>query len=219
LQQAWPDDFADHPLAKRMYPDAQERHWLGTMIDRQVQTALSSGMGRLFDGFAALLGVCTRNSFEAQAGMKLESLAFAAGEANPRDEQPLYGIENEPENGDTNAARLRELSFVPLVRWVIQAISKGMAVEEISARIHQEMAAAWAAVVKEAAARTGWKQVVLSGGVFCNQQLLLTLSARLRSQGLTVWRHRLVPANDGGLALGQAAVAAARLQNAERWAD
>lgn len=82
---------------------------------------------------------------------------------------------------------------------------------------HDHLAGAWESVVIEAVQRTGVRCVGLTGGVFCNELLTRLLSERIEGKGLRVLRHSVVPPNDGGLSLGQAAVAAARLSDRETW--
>jgi hydrogenase maturation protein HypF len=147
---------------------------------------LSSGMGRLFDAVAALLGVRDETTYEGQAAIELEQLA---GEvvANPY------------------AWRFGDGS--QLVRVVHDDLEAGRERREIAAAFHETIAAAAADACAEAAAP---RTVVLSGGTFQNVRLARSTQARLEAHGFRVLRHRLVPANDGGLSFGQAAVAARR---------
>jgi len=87
---------------------------------------------------------------------------------------------------------------------------------ELAALFHRQLARAWEKIVIREAQRTDISTVALSGGVFCNEKLTRLLRGRLEKKGFRVLRHRLVPPNDGGLALGQAAVAVKRVQNDER---
>jgi hydrogenase maturation protein HypF len=151
-----------------------------------VNAPLSSGMGRLFDAVAALLGLRDVGTYEGQAAVELEQLAGSTS-AEPY-EWPF---------GDG----------VPLVRAVHDDLADGRPRGEIAAAFHETVAAAAAAACAELAEP---RTVVLSGGTFQNVRLLASTRQRLESLGFRVLTHRLVPPNDGGLSYGQAAVAAAR---------
>ena len=148
---------------------------------------LSSGMGRLFDAVAAVLGVRDRVSFEGQAAIELEYLAGSAV-AEPYPWQ----------FGDTTG----------LVATCHEDLRKGRDPSEIAARFHETIAAGAAGACADAG---GAGTVVLSGGTFQNLRLLDSTRRRLEAKGFRVLSHRLVPPNDGGISYGQAAVAARRL--------
>ncbi len=152
-----------------------------------VNAPLSSGMGRLFDAVAAILGVRERVTYEGQAAIELEHLAGATA-AEPYGW--LFG------------------DGAPLVAAVADDVAGGRPRSEIAAAFHEAVARAAA----DACAETnGGGAVVLSGGSFQNLRLLASTRARLEAHGFRVLAHRLVPPNDGGISYGQAAVAAARL--------
>ena len=144
-------------------------------------------MGRLFDAVAAVLGVRTEVTYEGQAAIELEQLAGDV-EAEPY-----------PWSFGDGAA---------LVRAVYDDLADGRPRAEIAAAFHEAVAAGAAA----ACAEPGEPRVVaLSGGTFQNLRLLGSVRRRLQEAGFRVLTHRLVPPNDGGIAYGQAAVAARRL--------
>jgi hydrogenase maturation protein HypF len=153
-----------------------------------VNAPLSSGMGRLFDAAAAVLGVRDRVSYEGQAAIELEQLAGFA-EAEPW--------------------RWRFGSTTALVALVADELAAGRARAEIAAAFHETIAASAAA--EAYALADGCDTVVLSGGSFQNRRLAASTRARLEAYGFRVLEHRLVPPNDGGISYGQAAVAARRL--------
>jgi hydrogenase maturation protein HypF len=199
LHQAFGDGFAEHPAAGTLFPDSQERSVIATMLARRFNTAISSGAGRVFDGVAALLGVCSRNTYEAEAAMTLESLASEAPDVE--DEENLFVL-----RGDGPVS----IDLSPLILSLLEGMDSGAQRSSMAALFHRQFARAWEKIVIREAQRTGLNIVALSGGVFCNQILTQSLSRRLQSRGLRVLRHRLVPPNDGGLALGQAAIANSR---------
>jgi hydrogenase maturation protein HypF len=156
-----------------------------------VNAPLASGMGRLFDAVASLLGVRYEVSYEGQAAIELEHLA---GET--RADAYFCPVED------------GVLESTALVRAVVADLEAGRTCEEIAAAFHEGVAAAFARACGEVGGPT---TVVLSGGSFQNLRLLGSLRARLEALGFEVLSHRLVPPNDGGISYGQAAVAAARL--------
>jgi len=103
----------------------------------------------------------------------------------------------------------------PIIEGVVEALGVGALPAEISARFHRTLIDLFVAAAREATKRTGLKDVVLGGGVFQNEILLLETDLLLRAEGFSVHRPLLVPANDGAIALGQAAVARARLAEHE----
>jgi hydrogenase maturation protein HypF len=160
--------------------------WERVRESLKLDPPLASGMGRLFDAVAAVLGVRDRVSYEGQAAIELEHLA-----------------------GDTSAEpypwRFGDPTYLVTLCY-LEAVN-GRAREEIAARFHETVAAAAAEECVEAAEP---RTVVLSGGTFQNVRLLRSTRRRLEERGFRVLTHRQVPPNDGGLSYGQAAVAAAR---------
>lgn len=157
----------------------------------------SSGAGRWFDAVAALLGVRQRVSYDGQAPAELESIATSA----PVDAYPF-----ELQAGDPFQIDLR-----PTIRAVVADVSTGSPDSITSARFHETMARAIEAGCHLARAQSGVNTVVLGGGCFQNRLLLQRAKERLETAGFFVLCAREVPQNDGGLSLGQAAVAAQRL--------
>lgn len=183
-------------------PDA--RRWRLVMRVAASPTAapLSTSAGRLFDAVASLLGVAHHSSFEAEAAMRLESLACGI---DPKDagRYPV-GMQGEPLRVDT----------LELIRRLVADRLAGVPVELLAARFHESLAGAVTAACRRLCADTGLRRVALSGGVFQNALLLERVGALLRDAGLEVHSNRSVPANDGGISLGQALVAAARSRRA-----
>jgi hydrogenase maturation protein HypF len=157
----------------------------------------TSSMGRLFDAVAALCGVRARVSYEGQAAVELE--AVAAGAPSGGYELPLI-----EENGR------RELDPRDAIRAIASDVSAGVPVATVAARFHEGIALATARACVDAAERHGVELVVLSGGVFQNRTLLERTAALLTAAGLHPLVPERLPPNDGGIAYGQAAVAAAR---------
>lgn len=169
------------------------------MLDRRVNSPLTSSAGRLFDAVACLAGLGDTVSFEGQAAMRLEAAADAGGSDGG------YGFEL------CGAGERIEVDTRPFVRGVAGDAARGVPAAIIAGRFHAGLAEAVAAVCTHLRKSSGYETVALSGGVFLNRRLTREVAARLTSGGFRVLRHHRVPPNDGGLSLGQLAVAAARL--------
>ncbi|MEJ2591740.1 MAG: carbamoyltransferase HypF [Candidatus Thiodiazotropha sp.] len=184
--------------------DRQPLKTLTRMIDGGINSPLSSSCGRLFDGVAALLGICRESiSYEGQAAIELETAALAAG---PRDPE---GYPLRIDEGDG----LWQLDPAPLWPALLDDLRAGMAVSRIAWRFHLGLASAVAGMAVRLARVSAVSTVALSGGVFQNRTLFELVVSQLREAGLRVLSHSRVPANDGGISLGQAAVGAARMLN------
>jgi hydrogenase maturation protein HypF len=174
---------------------------LSRAAERGLNAPLTSSAGRLFDAIASLLGLRDRVDFEAQAAIELEALAGC-------DDVDGYPVRLD---GDEGPLIVRSTD---LVRGVVDDLLRETPAATISARFHATLAEVIAEVSSRIGRRRGVQAVALSGGVFQNVRLLEATTARLESRGFEVYRHRQVPPNDGGLALGQAAVAARSLARA-----
>jgi len=173
---------------------------LRTMLERGLNSPLSSSAGRLCDAVAAALGLSGETiTYEGQAAIELEALAVTA----MADAGPGYPF-------DVSASRsCRVLNPAPLWPALFADLEAGTSPGRIAARFHLGLCDALASLAGQIAAEEGVDRVALSGGVFQNRLILEGLCERLRASGLSPLTHHRVPANDGGLSLGQAAVAAA----------
>lgn len=171
----------------RRYAQARE------LVDKRIRSFPTTSTGRLFDTAAALLGFTREITFEGQAAIWLEHLARGA---TPE-------VEGYPAGFDG-----REIDFRPLLAGVIKDRLAGRASGEIARAFHRGLAAGVAEAAMKIAEREGLKTVALSGGVFQNRLLLDEIAERLGAAGHALWANREVPANDGGISLGQAALAA-----------
>ncbi|MFB1495784.1 MULTISPECIES: carbamoyltransferase HypF [unclassified Thiocapsa] len=195
---AWRARFAGLEPIERL--DAKPLGILSTLIARGLNAPLSSSAGRLFDAVAAALGVGGEVlTYEGQAAIALESLAAVAMD-RVGDGYPFARS-----TGSTGEV----LDPAPLWDHLLADISRGRPPEEIAAAFHVGLATALGGLARELASRHGLSTVALSGGVFQNRLLLESVTSGLEAVGLRVLLQRQVPANDGGLSLGQAAVAAA----------
>lgn len=187
-----------------------ERQVLAQMLKRDLNSPLTTSAGRLFDGIAALLNLRQQVSFEGQAAMALEFAAdTAVDEAYPitilNDKD--RGMEEENAEFSPHPSALI-LDWGPLVEAVLADLRRGIEPGIISARFHNALVELILAVGE----RVGHPRVALSGGCFQNRLLTERTAQRLKRAGFEVLLHRQVPPNDGGISLGQIAVAAAQLK-------
>jgi hydrogenase maturation protein HypF len=166
------------------------------MTERRLNAPLTSSVGRLFDAFASLVGICDRATFEGQAASALEALASEA-----RVDPYAFDLHRE---GAGIAVDVR-----PLIRGAVNDLGRGVRAARVASRFHASLADIVAAVCERVRARTGVRDVVLSGGCFVNARLSADAAARLAEKGFRVFTHRQVPPNDGGISLGQLALCAA----------
>ncbi len=204
----WPDLAVTRRLAERPL------RILATMVERGLNAPLSSSAGRLCDAVAAALGVGGDTiSYEGQAAIELETLAASAwgqaGEGYPLDVVVVDGPERPGMRIDP----------APLWIALFDDLSLGVAPAVIAARFHRGLCRVLVEVAARVAEGAGLAQVALSGGVLQNRLLLEGIADGLRDQGLRPLTQHQVPANDGGLSLGQAVVAAARVMRGATQTD
>ncbi|WP_431961631.1 carbamoyltransferase HypF [Actinacidiphila sp. bgisy160] len=176
-----------------------ERVVLATQLERGLHCVPTSSMGRLFDAVASLTGVCHEAGYEAQAAVELEAAAVAAGGL------PAEGYSFALRAGAGGATACDP---APVLAAVVADLGAGVPAGVISGRFHRAVADLVRRVCAAVREHDGITTVALSGGVFANALLSSACARDLRTDGFTVLRHRLVPPNDGGLALGQLVVAA-----------
>ena len=171
-----------------------------TMMRRGLNSPLASSAGRLFDAMAAAIGICREQaSHEGQAAIEMEALVDAA-----EPQGSAYGYEQREEGG------LWLLSWKPLWQAVLTDLAASVPPGIMAARFHAGVANAVAETAISLCRAHRLEQVVLSGGVFQNRLLLEAVERELQANGLEVLIPTHTPANDGGISLGQAAIAAAR---------
>jgi hydrogenase maturation protein HypF len=164
---------------------------------------LTTSVGRLFDAVAALLGLRDTVTFEAQAAIALEALARTV----PRVHAPTYAGTVVAHRSDGSAT---VLDPAPLVAAVIRDHRDGVPVPVVAAGFHEAIGRAAASLAEDVARDRGIGAVVVTGGVFQNARLSEIVEEELRRAGLDVLTHGAIPPNDGGISIGQAAIAAWR---------
>ncbi len=181
----WSDDLAPVRAAT-----GDQRSAISQQLKTGLNAPLTSSMGRLFDAVAALAGGRQSVNYEAQAAIEFESCVDCS-------EAGVYPFDFDHDQIDP----------APVLRAIVADVRARMPIGQIAARFHNGVAEMVGEVCRSVRERTGLGEVALSGGVWQNMTLLGQTVALLRQAGFTVYVHQQVPANDGGLALGQAAIA------------
>ena len=166
------------------------------MLEKRLNSPETSSAGRLFDAVSVLLNICSETTFHAEAPMRLEAVALETVETS----YPFLIKEN-------------VVSFQPAFEALLRDKEQGVSPSEMAGKFHQTVVEVIVEVVQKLAFHTGRRKVVLSGGTFQNRIILSKTEEILLHKGLEVYSHQQVPSNDGGIALGQLAVAAKRRSN------
>jgi hydrogenase maturation protein HypF len=177
------------------------------MMEKGVNTPQTSSCGRLCDAVSSLLGIRHEISYDSQAAMELEAL----GTDDFTPSLPPYSVDLIPVAPDRDGVEW-VIDMIPGIREMVADIWAGVPAARISARFHQTLVHGFSRAALQTAEACGLDKVVLSGGVFNNDLIFREMTARLEKARLRVYTHACVPAGDGGIALGQAAVAAATVK-------
>ena len=177
-----------------------------TMADRKLNAVVSTSVGRLFDAVSAILGFRRQSSFEGEASMALE---FAAEAYEQKDHEQKQNEKIDPLVYEEDGHVI--LNTQLLVQRIVEAKLQGSDSDRLAYWFHKILAEQITAVCVDARNVSGRQKAVLSGGVFQNRLLLRLTEERLTEEGFEVLRHRMVPPNDGGIAVGQAAYGMAQL--------
>jgi len=182
-------------LLSRIEPDKSRLEMVSEQLEKGVNCVETSSLGRVFDAVAAMLGLGSCNHFDAQLPMALEAIIKSSIEES-------YDFEL-----INTAEKPLQLDLDQMMRQIIDDIQNDRPPAAISAKFHNTIAAALMQMAIAARESTKLNTVALSGGVFCNRYLANRLIKLLKKDGFSVLFNRDVPSNDGGISLGQAAVA------------
>ena len=174
---------------------AEDQVTLRVQLEKKINTPMTSSMGRLFDAVSALAGVRQKVNYEGQAAIEFEALADETEAANYS-----FGLNQD------------QIQVRGVLEALVKDVMTGVPIPKISARFHNGLADVVRETVKKISVETGIRSIVLSGGVWQNITLLRRTLSLLQGDGFNVYIHREVPPNDGGLSLGQAAIAAVRMR-------
>ena len=199
LAKAFGDDFSLQKfdwLLERIEPDANKLQTISEQLEKSVNCVQTSSLGRVFDAVAALLGLGSHNHFDAQLPMALE--AIAACDVEERYEIEILSAED----------ALHRLSLDAAMQHLIGEVKNDVDRAKISAKFHNTISEGLLGLALACRAETDLNTVALSGGAFCNRYLTNRLIKQLKENDFSVLFNRKVPANDGGISVGQAAIAA-----------
>jgi len=206
LLEAYGPEEAERRLVGRLAETrSKDRRIWADMVAKGVSAPRACGLGRLFDAVSVLAGVSAENTYEGQAAIELEA---AAGDRADEADPYAFALADAPAAGGGWV-----IETVPLIRGVVADVEAGRDADETSARFHATVAAMLHAAARRAREETKLERVALSGGCFANARLVRLVARALEADGFEVYLHRDVPPGDGGVALGQAYVAAARLRH------
>ncbi len=227
LEETFPDDWYDCAERLGLLPAGWRRERLELLLKQRLNAPLTSSLGRLFDALAALLCFGSRPvTYEGQAAIELEALAGrAATGKNPESmniSARMKDFTTRLQAAAPTSPALRELDFRPLFAALAERRLKtgSRSAPGLAAAAHEVIAHRLARTAADLAAREGLQHIILSGGCFQNRRLFSGFlerpgGAAATESGLKIHTHVRVPPNDGGLALGQAVIAAARSRSAE----
>jgi hydrogenase maturation protein HypF len=184
----------DPPCLKQL--DSLEIDIIKKQIESKINSPLTSSCGRLFDAVSALIGIRGEIGYEAQAAIELEMVAY--DEADETDYYPFSIIEQD----SLNIIKLQDLFSA-----ILYDLQSNTSKATISVKFHNTIARMTNKLCQIISHKKGISQVVLSGGVFQNRLLLRKTVGLLEANGFTVFTHKQVPCNDGGISLGQAVIA------------
>lgn len=191
----------DFPFLREI--PAERRAAVRTSLEKNLNCPLSSSAGRLFDAVAAITGLCNFAQFDAEGPMRLESMA-AAGT------HPAYPFHLSWTHNSQDPEELLNIGLSDTIAALLEDIQSSQDLRLISARFHTTISKLIVQTTMQLRSSLGLNSVVLSGGLFQNRYILEQTEVSLEEQGFSVYAHKRVPTNDGGIALGQVAVAAAR---------
>jgi hydrogenase maturation protein HypF len=214
LYTAMGSSFVDLDIPWFQQMDKEKLAFICQMMEKQINTPMTSSCGRLFDAAASLLCIRHIITHESQAAMELEAMAAADPD---RDREPVdpYTVDlDQPEDGTTGPAPM-VIDMMPCFRDMVEDIQARVPAARISRRFHKTLVTAFSLAAWQTARADGLDKVVLSGGVFHNDYILCQMIQALEAKGLAVFTHTRVPAGDGGISLGQVVAAGARLADAQ----
>lgn len=202
LYNAFGEEFysLDLPVFKEI--DEKKIRFIVEMISKRVNSPFTSSLGRLFDGIAAIVGIRNTVFFEGQAAMELEMLA----------DEKAKGIYN----FEWASGEIHKIFLQPIISGIVNDMEMGVHPSTISGKFHNTVIVLFSELCEVIRKENSVSRVALSGGVFQNSIILSGLIKGLEQRGFQVITHTLVPANDGGISLGQAMIAAAACNGQDR---
>jgi len=193
LYKVFGNEFVNFGLPFLENIEEEKIDWVIKSIRNKINCPITSGSGRLFDAVSALLGLCSFSTFEAEAPMRLEKIA------------------HNNETGIYSCKLSQVIDFSEMITEIIQDLKQNVKLEIISAKFHNTVAYSIIEGIKKTKEETGIQKVVLSGGTFQNRYLTERTENELSELGFEVFSNCSIPCNDGGISLGQLAIAAKKV--------
>ena len=216
----WEFDLLDHPAAAFVTNELgqTEADLCAQMIERGLNTPMTSSVGRLFDAISALLGICTQPAYEGEAAILLEAAIDPDYDSTQAGEPYQIGLIKNTADQNSTAHDTSVVLFdaEPLVRDVLDDMAANVPRGIIAGKVHDAFVNAITLICQVANATYGISTVALAGGVFMNRYLVEHATAALEAIGFTVALNKELPPNDGSISYGQAAIAAKRLEESEQ---
>lgn len=195
LYHSFGKDFLNLEIPFVQNLDKEHTSLLIQAIDKKLNTPLSSSAGRLFDAIAAITEICTHATYHAEAPMKLESAI-------------------EPDCSESYPLHLgKPICFTPVIKGIVSDLQQGISPNKIAAKFHNTFVEVIVMECQKIRKEQNINEVALSGGTFQNRYILEKIENQLKTSGFRVYIPQKVPANDGGLALGQLVIAAEKLKS------
>lgn len=183
-----------------------KRDTIGQMLEKGINSPLTSSCGRLFDAVAALTGTCLDATYEGEAAMLLEQQAqLFAAEQRAQNMESCAGYNP----GLAKTKDMLVLDALPLAQWILEDLNQKISPQEIAYRFHWWLIHGIGMLVEKVRKKYKINTIVLCGGSMQNKLLLEGLDTTLREKKFTVYSGEKIPVNDGGIALGQAYIAGA----------
>ncbi len=205
----WAFDLLEHPAAQAFVSSFEEASLLNQMIEKGINTPMTSSVGRLFDAASALLGICTAPRYEGEAAILLEAALDARAKTQPLDQTYQISV---IKNTATKTSTALDTSVVlldpaPAFEALLNDIHRGELPAVCAKRFHDAFITAIVTVAELVRALYDISVVTLSGGVFMNRYLIERALVQLKNSGFTVAINRDLPPNDASISYGQAVLA------------
>jgi len=200
LRLSYGNDWQDVAKSLNIITDRQILDLMEKIMAGRINSPYTSSLGRLFDGVASIIGLRREVRFEGQAAMELEALASHA-------ESPCLPFTIQKDN------ETLILDFAPTIKAIVEGKRAGQSQEALASVFHTTLVEAFTKMADTVRQESGLSRVVLSGGCFQNRFLLEGCVSSLTKAEFEVFTHQLIPANDGGISLGQAVIAGSRIKS------
>lgn len=197
-------DFLEKNCLAGFSKGSKEIEIVFKQLDRRIQTPLTTSMGRILDAASCLLGICYKRTYEGEGAMKLEAVA---SKGDP------YKVDLPLSFEKIDGRRILKTSLIMVELY--ELCKEGYKKEDLAASFLRTLAEGLAKIAIECAREKGVDKIGFTGGVAYNDIITTYIKAYVEKEGFTFLRQRLVPNGDGGISLGQVAIAAARLKDKE----